>query len=82
MKRLALNDLKKWITSSSRKPMILRGARQVGKSTLVHLLSKEEGLDLIEFNFEIERLNSISSEEFDLQELLIGVRLFSQSTNP
>ncbi len=70
MKRLALNDLKKWLNSSSRKPMILRGARQVGKSTLVRLFSEQEGLDLIEFNLEIERFNSISNKEFDLQELL------------
>ena len=32
--------LKKWQTKSNRKPLILRGARQVGKSTLVQKLGK------------------------------------------
>ncbi len=70
MKRIALEDLKKWLNSSSRKPIILRGARQVGKSTLVHLFSKQEDLELIEINFEIESLNSLENKEFNLQELL------------
>lgn len=70
MKRLALDDLKDWLNRPSRKPLILRGARQVGKSTLVRLLSESEELDLIEFNLEIERLNTVSNEEFSLQELL------------
>ena len=39
--RLAYQDLKKWKESANRKPLILRGARQVGKSTLVNEFSKE-----------------------------------------
>lgn len=70
MKRLALNDLKKWMNNSSRRPLILRGARQVGKSTLVHLFCEQENLDLIELNFEIESLSSVDNEDFDLQKLL------------
>ncbi len=34
-KRHILSDLEKWKKASSRKPLILRGARQVGKTTLV-----------------------------------------------
>ena len=75
MKRMALNDLKKWLNNNSRKPMILRGARQVGKSTLVHHFSKEESLDLIEINLEIEKLNSVLNEEFNLNELINEIQL-------
>jgi uncharacterized protein len=41
MKRKAFEDLKSWKTDKNRKPLILRGARQVGKTTLVHQFSKE-----------------------------------------
>jgi len=51
MKRDLLANLKKWKTSQIRKPLILRGARQVGKSWL----AKEIGKDFesfVEINFE------------------------------
>lgn len=41
MKRKALDDLKKWKTEKNRKPLVLRGARQVGKTTLVNQFSEE-----------------------------------------
>lgn len=33
--RLIIGDLESWVKNSSRKPMVLRGVRQVGKTTLV-----------------------------------------------
>ena len=50
--RFAQKDIKNWFFSTNRKPMILRGARQVGKSTLVRLAAKEMGLELYEINLE------------------------------
>ncbi len=41
MNRKALEDLQIWKSSNNRKPLILRGARQVGKTTLVHQFSSE-----------------------------------------
>ncbi len=35
-----------------RKPLVIRGARQVGKSTLVRQFSEQAGLSLATFNFE------------------------------
>ena len=35
MKRNALEELKKWQADPERKPMVLRGARQVGKTWLM-----------------------------------------------
>ena len=52
MKRFADDRLKKWIVSSRRKPILLRGARQVGKSTLVHNFAKSHNLILNEINLE------------------------------
>ncbi|MCB0635025.1 MAG: ATP-binding protein [Lewinella sp.] len=50
--RKALNDLIQWANQSDRKPLIIRGARQVGKSTLVRMLAKEHYSHYIELNAE------------------------------
>ena len=47
MKRNALIFLKKWLVKDGRKPMVMRGARQVGKTWLVRELAKEANLQLI-----------------------------------
>ena len=39
--RLVMSDLRHWAESPTRKPLVLRGARQVGKSTLVKEFGKE-----------------------------------------
>ena len=50
--RFADEWLDNWLKSQNRKPLILRGARQVGKSFLVRQLAKRNKRDLAEINFE------------------------------
>jgi len=52
MERYAEVKLKQWLENRYRKPLIIRGARQVGKSTLVRNFTKEQHLILIEINLE------------------------------
>ena len=52
MQRASSLELSKWVESDGRKPLIVRGARQVGKTWLVRDLARASGLDLIEINFE------------------------------
>lgn len=52
MKRLAEKSLDEWIKNERRKPLVIRGARQVGKSTLVRQFAKNNGLTLHEVNLE------------------------------
>lgn len=52
MKRCAENEMKMWLKSTNRKPLVLRGARQVGKSTLVRQFAAAAGLTLHEINLE------------------------------
>ncbi len=52
MERDAQKQLDLWFRSSPRKPLVLRGARQVGKSTLVRLFARDKGLALHEVNLE------------------------------
>ena len=52
MHRFALIHLKEWKSKPGRKPLVVRGARQVGKSTLVRMFAKESFDNLLELNFE------------------------------
>ncbi len=52
MNRIALNSLQTWLHQDDRKPLVLRGARQVGKTYLVREFARINGLELIELNFE------------------------------
>lgn len=53
MRRDYENLLLEWITNTSyRKPLVLRGARQVGKTWLVRKLAEQSGKELVEINFE------------------------------
>ena len=50
--RSAQSELLTWYQSKGRKPLIIRGARQVGKSTLVRQFVQDSGLKLVEINLE------------------------------
>lgn len=53
MHRNALQYLEdKWFADANRKPLILRGARQVGKTWLAREFARKKELTLIELNFE------------------------------
>ena len=52
MKRIFSDFLVSWLTSERRKPLIVRGARQVGKTWLVRELARESGRSLLEWNFD------------------------------
>lgn len=54
MKRDRINDLREWRNDPLRKPLIIRGCRQVGKSYLVHQFGREFD-SFIEVNFEKEK---------------------------
>jgi len=52
MKRDRTSFLVEWLNSSIRKPLIIRGARQVGKTWLIRDLAESQNRQLIELNFE------------------------------
>ncbi len=55
MKRLAENQLKEWKNSPRRKPLIIRGARQVGKTWLVDHFAQEQFDSFIKIDLEQRR---------------------------
>ena len=56
IKRDILNDLNQWKNSRYRKPLVLQGARQVGKSFILKQFGKQcfENYCYINFDFEKE----------------------------
>lgn len=78
MKRIAESYLQTWYTRKTRQPLIIRGARQVGKSTLVKLFCESQKLKLLEINLEKIKLISIATDHFKLQDLIDEIQLKSQ----
>lgn len=73
MNRNALNYLKSWLLAPDRKPLVIRGARQVGKTWLVREFARESQKQLIEVNFE-DRLSPISLfNSNDPKEILLNL---------
>ena len=52
MKRFAEDTLHRWLGARRRKPLVLRGARQVGKTTLVRQFAAAAEMPLCEVNLE------------------------------
>lgn len=52
MNRKQLIRLRRWLEKANRKPIVIRGARQVGKSTLVRLFAAAQNRSLSEVNLE------------------------------
>lgn len=55
MERKIYQDLLNWKNSEDRKPLILQGARQVGKTYIVNLFGSKEYANVVYFNFEKEQ---------------------------
>lgn len=86
MFRKALHFLKQWAEGPSRKPLVVRGARQVGKTWLVREFAKLAQLDLIEINFELDPAKKDYFVENDPQkallhlEVMLGRRIILEKT--
>lgn len=83
MDRARIADLDAWLAAARRKPLVIRGARQVGKSFLVRDFAKRRGRRLVELNFERDPRAAKLFDEPDLDDVLRGVEaLTSQRVVP
>ncbi|MBQ4510056.1 MAG: ATP-binding protein [Clostridia bacterium] len=87
MKRNAINSLIEWKNSDDRKPMVLRGARQVGKTWLMKEFGKEYYDNFVYFNFdEDEQLKSIFDSNknpqriIELLSIIASEKIFPEKT--
>lgn len=70
--RLALNTLRQWAEKKNRKPLVLRGARQVGKTTLVETFSKDFDI-FIYLNLEEKENTMLFADHISFEDLLAGI---------
>jgi predicted AAA+ superfamily ATPase len=68
--RLPEQYLKHWMEKKRRKPLVLRGARQVGKSTLVRQFAAHQGLVLNEINLERHLSLNAVFKTFDMKRIV------------
>lgn len=74
MKRAAINELIKWKESSRRKPLIIEGARQVGKTWLVKEFASLYYKNLIYINFEEQIfLRNLFETDFDTSRIIDAI---------
>lgn len=73
MKRRLEQDLKKWKDNPMRKPLLLLGARQVGKTWLMRHFGDENYKDVVYIRFDRnERMRRIfETSNYDMKELLL-----------
>ena len=75
MKREKLNELIAWKKSTSRKPLIIRGARQVGKTWLMKEFGNTQYTQTVYINFEKnKRLHSLFADDFDIKRVIIALQ--------
>jgi len=84
MYRYKINELLKWKVSSNRKPLIILGARQVGKTWLIQEFGNQEYKQTVYVNFEkMKVVQNLFKEDFDVQRILSALSIFARTTiNP
>ena len=74
LERSSDNILKAWYRKKRRKPLVIRGARQVGKSTLVRRFARDNGLILNEINLEQHLYLDKIFKTLDLTDIRINMK--------
>lgn len=81
MKRAAYQNLLDWKNNPARKPLIIQGARQVGKTFLMKHFGENEFEQVAYFNFESQPLLcNLFAEELSPRKILQGLELLSNQT--
>jgi predicted AAA+ superfamily ATPase len=74
--RNILNEFRKWANKSNRKPLVIRGARQVGKTTVVRMFSAEFD-QYISLNLERDEERIIFEKNYPFSDLVISLFLYA-----
>lgn len=78
MYRIAIEKLYKWKESRRRKPLIIEGARQVGKTWLMKEFGEKAYQDTIYINFDSNsRMSELFSEDLNVDRLIMGIELYA-----
>ena len=78
MYRIAIEKLLKWKQSKRRKPLIIEGARQVGKTWLMKEFGKQAYTETIYINFDSNsRMAELFASDLDTDRLIMGLELYA-----
>lgn len=76
MERIAMKELVSWKNKPGRKPLIIRGARQVGKTWLMKEFGKNEYSQTVYVNFESSKLlKTLFVDNFDINRIITALQI-------
>ena len=79
MYRYIYNDLVKWKNSSYRKPLILNGARQTGKTWILNEFGKKEYKNVVYINCDNNNEMKEMFYDFDVNRLILSFSALSNT---
>ena len=76
MERIAKKYLSQWKNSGNRKPLLIRGARQVGKTWLMKEFGRSEFARTAYVNFESSKfLKDLFSEDYNIDRIINAIQI-------
>ena len=76
MERTAMHSLTEWKNKEKRKPLIVRGVRQCGKTWLIKEFGKRKYAQVAYVNFESSKsMQSIFSADFDINRIILAIQI-------
>ena len=77
MYRTAIEKLFKWKESKNRKPLVIEGARQVGKTWLMNEFGKQAYKDVFYINFDSNSImKDLFSIDLNIERIIMGLELY------
>ena len=81
MYRDSINQLIKWKLDKSKKPLIVLGARQVGKTYLIQEFGRTEYRQMVYINFErADEMQGIFQHDLNPKRLMTNLPLYAINT--
>lgn len=76
MERFLMNDLVEWKQKANRKPLILKGARQVGKTWIMREFGRRYFKKVAYVTFyNNQRMKKVFDEDYDINRILININI-------
>ena len=80
MYRKIIEDLRRWKYKTGRKPLVLKGARQVGKTWIMKAFGREEYERVAYVNFDNNsRMQNLFAGDYDIPRLILGLQIESET---
>ena len=76
MERIIMGSLEKWLKRKNRKPLIIKGARQVGKTWLMKEFGRKYFKYTAYVNFDNnEHMTEVFDQDYDIERILMAINI-------